>query len=187
MNDKQKRLDDWVKDQQSESKLEKIYEDIQSGEYPVLNSLEAFYQCGKPNNSYELDFLYRRGALTYFDKEDGGVLQRISMYIGSGVYPPPELLILLNNLFTYYLTLRGEYSLEEVFFGPPTKGKGNLAKRLSVKHKYRDFEMQILFDKGKSSENELAKEFIEEPYYGIKAEDEWNFLRAYRKHKKSSD
>jgi hypothetical protein len=50
-------------------------------------------------------------------------------YMGMGTYPPPELLVWLNDAFTTYLMGTGKLELEEVLFGKPKPSIGNFASR----------------------------------------------------------
>lgn len=57
-------------------------------------------------------------------------------YVRRGMYPPPELLIFAADQFERYMDSQGDLTLEETFFGPPTKGKGAFAQRSQLPGNY---------------------------------------------------
>jgi len=58
-------------------------------------------------------------------------LQALRCHIKNGMFPPPELLVWLDESFAYYFEKGGEVELEDVFFGHRTPRGGNEARRCS--------------------------------------------------------
>jgi hypothetical protein len=64
-------------------------------------------------------------------------------FLDIGLYPPPELLVWLNDAFTQYYQGIGKVELEDVFFGRPKPGVGNGSKRAFDELIYKNFSMAI--------------------------------------------
>ena len=123
-------------------------------------------------------------------------------------YPPPEILLVINDQYNHYLENGGSVSLEEAFFGNP-KGRGAYAARRS-KHSdslYAAFFKAHKLYKSQASQGEFlsfiasrkhlgtlldgmlvdGKEVISNPLYGITKREDFDlesFLRGYRRWKK---
>lgn len=52
--------------------------------------------------------------------------------VDDGLFPPPELLLTMTEMFTAYMAGRGKLSLEEAFFGPTKRKAGNFAQRFAI-------------------------------------------------------
>ena len=81
--------------------------------------------------------------------------------IDQGVYPPPELLLVLHDCYMEYM---GEHSdLETAFFGRPRQRSGNFAKRRYKS--FLDFRVKMTFSKhlkSGSSRAEAAESTVNE-------------------------
>lgn len=53
------------------------------------------------------------------------IVDVLNTYFDMGVYPPPELLLTIGDMFQTYYHCKGKVSLEEVFFGKSKRGVGN--------------------------------------------------------------
>ena len=76
-------------------------------------------------------------------------------------YPPPELLIVICDMYKKYIHSHGSISLDEVFFGPPKKGIGNYAAQ-----------------KAKCN-NQIFRTF-----HGLKNKKEFSFLNDFQIYRK---
>jgi hypothetical protein len=122
-------------------------------------------------------------------------------------YPPPKLLLVINDQYEEYLNAKGEISLEEAFFGG-TKGRGNHAARKSkilntlfstfedANKLYKTPPPQVDFISMLSNQKNLGgildglvikgKEVISNPLYKITDQPDFDvdtFLRGYRRWK----
>jgi hypothetical protein len=104
------------------------------------------------------------------------------------MYPKPEIIIFLYDCFNRYFYMKGEESLEDIFFGKSQKGIGNQAAKKSrleaVKHLSMIIQMEkqgIGFNRSeiKRTDLELAEEVIEMMKLSIDPE---SLLRKYRRH-----
>lgn len=127
-------------------------------------------------------------------------------YMDIGIYPPPELLIWLNDRFTEYFMGFGEVSLEEVVFGKPKPSVGNAAARASRSNFYKRFSYKINLEKLSAKHQDRKPlsmdKLAEEMFLEIEKEaqelddgsvnsfvspDIDNFLRGYRRWRNKSD
>ena len=132
--------------------LRSCREEILSGP----SDMESAYQKIIP--SYEGQFWADRLYAEEFDN----ALEALSHYTGEGVYPPPELLDVVDDLFKVYLASNGRMSLEQVFFG----AKGTFAKR-ETKY-FKKVQWQIALISGKNngrSLQEVAEKFVQNHDY----------------------
>lgn len=63
------------------------------------------------------------------ERTAGTPIDVFNHYIDMGFYPPPEILIVIHEIFQRYFMLEGDISLEEAFFGPEQKWVGNEGAR----------------------------------------------------------
>lgn len=101
----------------------------------------------------------RSWADRLYAEEFDNALEALSHYTEAGVYPPPELLDVVDDLFKVYLGSNGRMSLEQVFFGT----KGTYAKR-QTKH-FKEVRWRIALSSGKrngSSLQEVAEKFVQD-------------------------
>lgn len=69
--------------------------------------------------------------------ERGGQLRNVAesplaaffYFVNGGMYPPPELMLVLSDCWEIYKANNGEMTIEESFIGPTKKGAGNFSKR----------------------------------------------------------
>jgi hypothetical protein len=71
-------------------------------------------------------------------------IEALAAYVESGLYPPPELLLVLRTTFESYIGARGEIDLEEAFFGPPKRKAGNYAARRTASYDEGRWALEIL-------------------------------------------
>ena len=143
-----------------------------SEDYPILNSLE---------NTWDVisDYYGRDVKRTDIEKSSNNPLISLFYFIEVGLYPPPELLLALLDLYQEYLDGKGKISLEDVFFGPPKKGVGNYAAREHSFHLYNQFSIEfMIFNDKKLSQIEFAEDYIRRHEIDIDAE---SFLRNWRR------
>lgn len=83
-------------------------------------------------------------------------------WVRRGLYPPPELLIVLLEQHSVYLEARGRLGLEDVFYGPAAKRAGNYAARRDKEVHRREMVAQFdaLVAEGKSKT--MAAEMVME-------------------------
>lgn len=120
------------------------------------SEMESAYQKIVP--SYEGQYWADRLYAEEFDNP----LKALSHYTDEGVYPPPELLDVVDDLFKVYLASNGRVSLEQLFFG----SKGTYAKR-QTKY-FKEVEWRIALLSGKSngrSLQEVAEKFAQDYNY----------------------
>ncbi|WP_447067203.1 hypothetical protein [Vibrio alginolyticus] len=125
-------------------------------------------------------------------------------------YQPIEVLVAVKEAFSIYMNARGKLTLEDVFFGPLTKGVGNYAARSWKYESYKDFDFYVnsgcismtkdefTEHKSTSLENkaieflaygmnpEIAKTYNIAPDYHNIADPE-SYLRGYRRWKQEAD
>lgn len=110
--------------------------------------------------------------------------------------PPPEILLVLDEMFRSYDLSFGELSLEEVFFGKPVKGQGTYAARryTGSRRKSRYINFKNWMEKNpdvvsKLSVPKLAERYLTDPKVLKSQPDLLNvevdsFVRQYRRWKK---
>ena len=135
------------------------------------------------------------------DRQGLSPLDMFMYFARKGEYPPPEVILLINECFELYFDSKGGVSLDEAFFGESNtkKGVGNFAAQRAKVEFYYEFELFILAerekhppseDKHKSAKRrnevrelqleDFAEKFIE--VSGLKTDYE-SFLRNYRRWK----
>lgn len=96
------------------------------GDYPVLSALESAWE--------HIDSTHGRVMNRQGDKSYGeNPFDAFFFWIDAGFYPPPELLLALQDAFAVYEASRGEISLEETFFGPPKRKAGGFARQKAAR------------------------------------------------------
>ena len=83
-----------------------------SDQYPVLEELEHSWSVltAEYNGQYP-DLVSRK--IGHRDTP----LSAFRNYIDSGFYPPPEVLLALDDCFRMYMALSGQLELEDIFYG----------------------------------------------------------------------
>lgn len=105
-------------------------------------------------------------------------------YIDSGIYPPPEVLLALDECLGLYMDLNGKVELEEVFFGQKKRGLGNFSARKHKDNVYESMLFEISLNKlehPKKSREEIAEKFIISHNLN---NDVDSFLRGFRRYLK---
>lgn len=114
--------------------------------YPVLDGLESSWEV--------LDSVYD-GVVKRADDErvSSTPLSAFFYYVDMGFYPPPEILLALNESYRNYMNAGGNLSLEDVFFGRPKRKAGNYARReaSSFRKIWLAFRLDELQRKGNTS------------------------------------
>lgn len=155
-----------------------------------LDLLKCYKEYVDKNYGEDEIFYYKENGV-YFNP-----LEYFLSYVRGGAIPRPELLLSVAKAFHLYFCRQGELTLEEVFFGKPTKS-GSYAKRRSENFKgidFRVFEDSVRRECGNSTLEELAEHFIllkiseieeeeNENIYNLALEDVDSFLRRYRRWK----
>lgn len=100
-------------------------------------------------------------------------------HINCGLYPPPELLLTVADMFDIYMKGEGAISLEEAFFGKPTRNAGIYAARSTDEYKLYELALEQFRNKDSSmTKLEIAERHIEK--YKLHIEPE-SLLRAFRR------
>jgi len=108
------------------------------------------------------------------------ILPAIFYDLDFGLYPPPELLLLLRERFKVYMEAQGKVSLEEAFFGAPRRNAGNYAARSG--DRYHGLAVAMLSGKEKGlSQLEVAEQYAEKRNIHVEPE---SLVRAERRRKK---
>jgi len=83
-----------------------------------------------------------------------------------GMYPPPELLFVLQDCWAIYLNNIGHMTLEEAFLGPTVKGVGNYASRKHSRYRLLGLRWRLdaLIREGKTKKE--AAEILSNQYNG---------------------
>lgn len=132
-------------------------------------------------------------AEIFYYKENGvffNPLEHFLSEVRQGAIPRPELLLSIAKAFHLYFSRQGELTLEEVFFGTPSKS-GSYAKRRSENFQgidFRVFEHSVRRNYSGDTLEKLAEIFIlneisENPDNNLKLENVDSFLRKYRRWK----
>jgi hypothetical protein len=125
-------------------------------------------------------------------------LSSLAYYMEMGIYPPPEVLLAISNIFELYMHATGDISLDEAFFGKPHKKRTSYA---SVTHQYfnlygkfniyRRLDFFSLIGINVSTTESLEaqaeaylKHVEQTDLNGFKAPDVDSFLRGYHRWKK---
>jgi len=104
------------------------------------------------------------------------------------MYPKPEIIIFLYNCFNRYFYMKGEESLEDIFFGKSQKGIGNNSAQKSRKEAIVFLSQLIALESvgmgfvksdKKRTELELAEDVVENMKLQIDPE---SLLRKYRRY-----
>ena len=144
--------------------------------YDVLKSLEDCWNELKINKEY-----YSRENIQH-----NSPVEALNNAIDYGVYPPPEVLLAINECFSTYFELCGEAELEDIFFGKRKKRTGNKSAQKYSKQLYTDFRGCVAFDFLETSIKrpleDIATEFLTKK--GLNTDVD-SFLRQYRRYKKS--
>lgn len=167
---------------------------LNSEDFPVLDGLESSWQ-------HLEDFYNSDAGQTIIDRREDerlaeSPLKAFTYYIELGFYPPPEIMLAVNDCFSVYNMCCGEIELEEAFFGARPKGKGNQAKRSTKGSLFKQFYFHVGFERVKEKNKNLppkslakiAEEFWDNDFLGESEGDPPDidsFLRGYRRWKEN--
>lgn len=79
-----------------------------------------------------------------------------------GEYPPPETMFAIFDCFKTYFDLKGQLSLEDIFFGKVKKSTGNKASRDYKNDKYVKLAIALEFKEEKQTKLSVAEQVIKE-------------------------
>lgn len=139
---------------------------------PAFDSLESAWE--------KLDEHYHGVVKREGERAAETPAEALFFHVEIGMYPPPELLLAVDEAYRVYLEGRGTLTLEECFFGRPPRKGGVLAKRRGTRSRYVHWgiKMQGYIEDGHSQIR--AAEMVSEDLGG-KPEPE-SILRLVTKH-----
>ena len=118
--------------------------------------------------------------------------EALNYFLERGHYPPPEILIALNDCFQLFIAGAGQFELDELFFSARRVQKlGNYGAQVNKNQKFKLFHTIIkmeeleCFNAGRKKRTRpvLAEEFLSS--HGDYNTDVRSFLKAYDRWKKS--
>lgn len=89
-------------------------------------------------------------------------LDNFMLALELGEYPPPEIMFAIFDCFKTYFDLKGQLSLEDIFFGKAQKSTGNQASRYSRNYKFVKLAIALEFREEKQTKHSVAEEVIKE-------------------------
>ncbi|KPW00537.1 MULTISPECIES: hypothetical protein [unclassified Pseudoalteromonas] len=112
-------------------------------------------------------------------------LGKLAYFMELGIYPPPELLLKISEIYEVYMLQAGKVDLEESFYGKPIKGIGNFSGREAKKQDVKFLEMTLSMEaisneKKKRSQYEVAEEYLRAKGSDEDPEHLLRKLRRYR-------
>ena len=166
------------------------------------SNFDAFHQLNRLENAWQ-SLASDQGERP---RDDLGshLIFRLINDIDSGDYPPPEILLVISNLFKYYVKQEGNISLDEAFFGrrhAKSKSIAHLSKgwddhkifNSMLEDTTRHFEWEPEWDMYPFREphwslEECAEAFLTHRYRNNHptTPDVDSFLRAFRRWKKAN-
>jgi hypothetical protein len=140
-------------------------------DYPFLRSLRDSWTLLRDEYEVIQESDAVDTAATIFDT--------FSYFVEMGFYPPPEVLLALNEQYQTYLHARGKLTLEEACFGPAKKKIGNHSARLHNESDDFPFALELLAIRSKKrSRIEIAEEYLRKRGVDTDAD---SFLRNWRR------
>ncbi|TMO76588.1 hypothetical protein CWC17_03625 [Pseudoalteromonas sp. S3785] len=115
--------------------------------------------------------------------ESENPLGKLAYFMEFGIYPPPELLLKISEIYEVYMLQAGKVDLEESFYGKPIKGIGNFSGREAKKQDVKLLEMTLSMEaisKKKRSQYEVAEEYLRAKGSDEDPEHLLRKLRRYR-------
>lgn len=126
--------------------------------------------------------------------ESFNALEMLSTWLERGQYPPPEVLIAINDAYNFYVGGMGAIDVESVFFSKPIKGAGSYARRKirGMEETFRDFHREVKWQKAgekhfvwkKESLEDMAEKYLNSGdvvYLPDSDDPVGSFLRRYRR------
>ena len=159
--------------------LEAAYE---LNDFPVLSGLEEAWKFLE--SQYEV--------VDRNDPPSQSPLEDFTYYIEGGFYPPPEVLLSVNQAIQTYFTLSGDISLDEAFFGQKhNKWKSSAYLKTATFRYFMFHKLFVQFSKPDDSLEDIAEAYLADELFGGTtpseafghAEDVESFLRGYRRWK----
>jgi hypothetical protein len=153
---------------------EKMIEE--SSNYPALEDLEETWKLLEHHYNNPMEGLIDRSSM-----EQQTPLGAFRNMIEAGLYPPPEVLLALDDCFALYMALRGEVELEQIFFGNKKRGVGNYAARTYKDKAYKHLSIVLRINRfiEQKTQVEIAESVID--LFELK-DDVDSFLRGYRRY-----
>jgi hypothetical protein len=151
----------------------------ESSNYPVLEDLEESWGILEAN--------YKNISLNVTVRDDACPMTPFNAFryfIDSGIYPPPEVLLAIDECLNLYMDLGGKIELEEVFFGTKKSGVGNYSARQKNDEVYKEMLITIALNKVSDSNNSLAEIAEELINSNNLNNDVDSFLRGFRRYLK---
>lgn len=151
----------------------------ESSNYPVLEDLEESWGTLEAN--------YKNISLNVTIRDDACAMTPFNAFryfIESGIYPPPEVLLAIDECLNLYMDLGGKIELEEVFFGTKKSGVGNYSARQKNDEVYKEMLITIALNKVSDSNNSLAEIAEELINSNNLNNDVDSFLRGFRRYLK---
>lgn len=127
---------------------EKLKASYVHDDYPVLSGLEHAWRL------LEKDY----GVVNREDQPSDNPISSFEYYVGLGLYPPPEIMMVLSDALRVYFSGAGQISLDEIIFGEKHKKTSSFAYKKHKKFKYQFFEMHLNFNRRKESTSNLSLE-----------------------------
>ncbi len=157
------------------------------------SDLESAYHRAHGESNARLMKIHGKDDRTELNQWDGNPLDAFLGLLKTGVYPPPELMLLIAGAFEYYFASRGSVSLEHIFFGREVPNAGNEGARRKNQFVFEMFDSWVdsnLRVEAKISQVQLAEKLIVtakkfklvDPEF---VEDPESFIRRWRRWKKA--
>ncbi|PMJ97871.1 hypothetical protein BCU12_22015 [Vibrio sp. 10N.261.55.A7] len=115
-------------------------------------------------------------------------LGKLAFFMEFDLYPPPELLMQIVNVYQSYIAQEGSVNLEESFYGKPIKGLGNYSGRKSKSEDVKFLDVMLQIESVTQNVKTKSQIEIAEEYLLNKGSDEdpEHLLRKLRRHKAKS-
>lgn len=148
-----------------------LLEDVE--DYPALDALVRQWELIEGHGFIERDDLF----------EYGNSLSALEYFVDFGLYPPPELLLLIAEQYNSYLS--GDMSLDEAFFGKARPKAGGFRNDFWKNQKYLRLHFEIVSGKRANVKMiKVAEEFVKKYQLSIDPE---SLLKSYREHRKECE
>ncbi len=158
----------------------------ESSNYPVLEALEESWKLLEDYYNNPIEDAVDRSRIIQTTP-----LSAFRYMIEAGIYPPPEVLLALDDCFNMYMAQKGEVELEQIFFGDKKRGVGNYAAKTYKERAYKHLQIELSINS--ACEHKIQIEVAERVIELFKLTDDVDsFLRGYRRYinrlkKKTSD
>lgn len=124
--------------------VDRVLDDIETDteKYPWKVFMEELWQrnCSEKNRDKLSAVIPDRREIRF----ETSPVESLQFWRSLPSYPPPEVLMAIEDAFAVYFRAEGRLSLEEVFFGPVKKGVGNYAARKAAENQdYATFDHYV--------------------------------------------